>query len=103
MPFIAPSLAVPSGIFWEFWFLVIFVSGVSFILITLAPKFISSAETSLVFLLETVLGSLWIWGLLGQRPEGHEIAGGAVVTLAVIVVVVSAARRRSTPSSPPPA
>lgn len=102
MPFIAPSLVVPSGIFWEFWFLVIFVSGVSFILITLAPKFISSAETSLVFLLETVLGTLWIWGLLGQRPEGHEIAGGAVVTLAVIVVVVSAARQKSSTSTLPP-
>ncbi|MAH88390.1 MAG: hypothetical protein CMF26_07295 [Kiloniella sp.] len=101
MPFIAPSLTVPSGIFWEFWFLIIFVSGFSFILITLAPRFISSAETSLVFLLETVIGSLWIWGLLGQRPEGHEIAGGAVVTLAVLVVVMTAARQKPVPPSKP--
>lgn len=92
MPFFAPTLAIPSGVFWEFSFLIIFVSGFSFIFITLAPRFISSAETSLVFLLETVLGSLWIWWLIGQRPELHEIAGGAVVTLAVVVVVLSAVR-----------
>lgn len=92
MPFFAPTLAVPQGVLLEFGFLIIVVSGFSFIFITLAPRFISSAETSLVFLLETVLGSLWIWWLLGQRPELHEIAGGAVVTCAVIVVVLSAVR-----------
>ena len=72
-----------SGIFWEFWFLVIFVSGVGFILITLAPKFVS-AETTSCSCSKPCWGR-WIWGLLGQRPEGMK-AGGAVV--AVIVVVV---------------
>ena len=87
MPFLAPTLEIPSGVFWEFLFLIVAVSGLSFIFITLAPRWISSAETSLVFLLETLLGSIWVWLLLGQRPEGHEVAGGAVVGLAVVVVI----------------
>lgn len=94
MPFIAPTLAIPAGVFWEFSFLIIAVSGLSFIFITLAPRFISSAETSLVFLLETLLGTFWIWWLIGQRPEVHEIAGGAVVGVAVVVVVVSAVQTK---------
>ena len=104
MPFFAPTLEVPAGVFWEFAFLIIAVSGFSFIFVTLAPRWISSAETSLVFLLETLLGSIWIWLLIGQQPELHEIAGGAVVGLAVVVVVLSAVRAKAEPSpSPRPA
>ena len=104
MPFFAPTLEVPAGVFWEFAFLIIAVSGFSFIFVTLAPRWISSAETSLVFLLETLLGSIWIWLLIGQQPELHEIAGGAVVGLAVVVVVLSAVRSKAEPSpSPRPA
>lgn len=98
MPFFAPTLEIPSGVFWEFTFLIIAVSGLSFIFVTLAPRWISSAETSLVFLLETLLGSIWIWVLIGQRPEAHEIAGGGVVGLAVIVVVLTAVRAKGDPS-----
>jgi len=100
MPFLAPTLEIPSGVFWEFLFLIVAVSGLSFIFITLAPRWISSAETSLVFLLETLLGSIWVWLLLGQRPEGHEVAGGAVVGLAVVVVIFSGVRLKTKPRGP---
>ncbi len=56
----------------------------------------------LVFLLETLLGSIWIWLLIGQQPELHEIAGGAVVGLAVVVVVMSAVRAKDEPKNAPP-
>lgn len=101
MPFFAPTLEVPAGVFWEFTFLIIAVSGFSFIFVTLAPRWISSAETSLVFLLETLLGSIWIWLLIGQRPEVHEIAGGSIVGLAVVVVVLSAVRSKDEPKPKP--
>ena len=47
MPFFAPTLQIPAGVFWEFFFLIVGVSGFSFIFVTLAPRWISSAETSL--------------------------------------------------------
>jgi drug/metabolite transporter (DMT)-like permease len=69
------------------WMLVmgLFVVPVSFALISLGPRYLPAAEVSLLLLLETVLGPLWVWLALGETPGPWALAGGAVVvaTLAV--------------------
>ena len=55
------------------------VLPVSFILLTLAPRLITAPEVSLVTLLETVLGPLWVWLVIHEEPPVETLAGGAVI------------------------
>jgi drug/metabolite transporter (DMT)-like permease len=54
-------------------------------LISLGPRFISAPEVSLLMLLETVLGPLWVWLVISETPTPLAIVGGAIVVTALIV------------------
>ena len=53
--------------------------AIPFVLITLAPRFISAAEVNLFFLLETILGPLWVWFVIKEQPSTETIIGGVVI------------------------
>ena len=53
--------------------------AIPFVLITLAPRFISAAEVNLFFLLETILGPLWVWMVIKEQPSNETIIGGTVI------------------------
>ncbi|MEZ5476608.1 MAG: DMT family transporter [Thiolinea sp.] len=61
------------------------VSPVPFTLFVVSLRHISAAETSLIMLLESVLGSLWVWMLLAERPSNQTLLAGTLVlgTLAI--------------------
>ena len=61
------------------------VLPVSIALITLGPRFLPAPEVSLIMLLETALGPLWVWLALGEQPSWQALVGGGIliVTLAV--------------------
>jgi drug/metabolite transporter (DMT)-like permease len=46
-------------------------------------RLISAAEVALLTLLEVVLGPLWVWLFLHERPAALTLAGGAIVLAAV--------------------
>lgn len=48
-------------------------------LLTLGPRYIGSAEVSLLILLESVLAPLLVWAMLGENPGIWALWGGAVV------------------------
>lgn len=48
-------------------------------LMTMGPRYITSAEVSLLLLLESVLAPLLVWALLGEDPGIWALWGGAVV------------------------
>ena len=48
-------------------------------LMTMGPRYITSAEVSLLLLLESVLAPLLVWALLGEDPGLWALWGGAVV------------------------
>ncbi|MGC3874739.1 DMT family transporter [Halomonas sp. GXIMD04776] len=50
-----------------------------FTLIQRGPLYLPSAEVSLLFLLETVAGTLWVWWALGEQPSSLAFAGGALI------------------------
>ena len=35
--------------------------AIPFVLVTIAPRFITAAEVNLFFLLEVILGPIWVW------------------------------------------
>jgi drug/metabolite transporter (DMT)-like permease len=57
--------------------------GAGFLLFTAGARMIPVAETSLIGMLETVLGPLWVWLLLGEEPGARSIAGGLVILAAL--------------------
>lgn len=76
----------------------IVIMPLSFGLMTIAPKYITAAEVSLMLLLETVLGPLWVWLVLAERPPEQTLLGGAVVLSALVghsvISLVTVRRRR---------
>jgi len=55
------------------------------LLINSATRYLPSAEVALFYLLESVLGTLWVWYFLSEVPAQATLYGGALViaTLAV--------------------
>jgi drug/metabolite transporter (DMT)-like permease len=41
----------------------------------------------LITLLEVILGPIWVWLVLSERPDTATLAGGAVIMLAVVIQV----------------
>lgn len=58
---------------------------VSLTLITRATHHVAAPEVNLVALLETLLGPLWVWLAVGERPSGEVLAGGLLVVGAVTI------------------
>jgi drug/metabolite transporter (DMT)-like permease len=77
-----------AGSFLSQWPLLLghgFFIAVAASLMTLGPRYISSAEVSLLILLESVLAPILVWAALGEDPGIWALIGGAVV-LAVLLV-----------------
>lgn len=78
-----------------FWAIILglFLTPVAFTLVTVGPRYLTSAEVSLMMLLETTFGPLWVWLALGEVPARTALIGGAIVVIAVCVASYSAFRR----------
>lgn len=68
--------------------------------LTLGPRYISSAEVSLLILLESVLAPLLVWAVIDEDPGAWALIGGAVVIGALIISNLVALRRRKPALSP---
>jgi drug/metabolite transporter (DMT)-like permease len=59
--------------------------GLGLVLLTIGARLIPAAHVALISLLEVVLGPLWVWMALNERPSGATLAGGAVIVTAVLI------------------
>ena len=59
--------------------------AIPFVLVTLAPRFITAAEVNLFFLLETTLGPLWVWLVIKEQPSIETITGGFVIIVTIAI------------------
>jgi drug/metabolite transporter (DMT)-like permease len=73
--------------------------GLGLIFLSLGARLIPAAEVALITLLEIVLGPLWVWVALSERPGAATLIGGAIVLAAVMIQVRGAPAE---PSMPPP-
>jgi len=58
--------------------------GAASCLLALGPRYISSAEVSLLVLLESVLAPILVWVVIGEDPGQLAVIGGAVVISALL-------------------
>ena len=59
--------------------------AVGFLLFTAGARLIPAAETSLIGMIETVLGPLWVWLALGENPGLASFLGGTLIVGALLV------------------
>lgn len=63
--------------------------GLGLAFLTKGARLLPAAEVALITLLEVVLGPLWVWLALSERPGTATLAGGAVVLAAVALQAVA--------------
>ena len=59
--------------------------AIPFVLVTIAPRFITAAEVNLFFLLETIFGPIWVWLVIKEQPSLETIIGGIVIILTLAI------------------
>tara|TARA_B100001029_G_C15024357_1_gene432631 strand:- start:903 stop:1460 length:558 start_codon:yes stop_codon:yes gene_type:complete len=57
--------------------------AIPFVLVTIAPRFITAAEVNLFFLLETILGPIWVWLIIKEQPSFETILGGTIIIITI--------------------
>jgi drug/metabolite transporter (DMT)-like permease len=69
--------------------------GLGFALLTVGARLIPAAQVGLITLLEVVLGPVWVWLALDERPSTLTLVGGAIVIVAIVI------QTRAAPPSEP--
>lgn len=58
--------------------------GIGCVLMTIATRYLSAGEVGLLSLLETILGPIWVWLGIGERPTNIALIGGLIVIVALL-------------------
>lgn len=72
------------------------VLPISFFTLSLASRYTHASNVSLLMLLETVLGPVWVWLGIGEVPTLGMILGGAIVIVALAIFLLVPILRRKT-------
>ena len=59
--------------------------AIPFVLVTIAPRFIPAAEVNLFFLLETIIGPIWVWVIINEQPSVETLQGGAIIITTIAI------------------
>jgi drug/metabolite transporter (DMT)-like permease len=83
-PFASPGSADPRDLL-LLALLGITQIGLGSVFLTIGARLIPAGEVALITLLEVVLGPLWVWAFLSERPSTTTLVGGTIVLGAVLV------------------
>ena len=59
--------------------------AIPFVLVTIAPRFIPAPEVNLFFLLEVILGPIWVWLVINEQPSFKTIIGGFIIIITIAI------------------
>jgi drug/metabolite transporter (DMT)-like permease len=83
LPFAEPLTTAPRDLALLAFFGVGQFSG-GFLLFMVGARLIPAAESALLGMLETMLGPLWVWLVLNERPSSGTLIGGALILAALL-------------------
>jgi len=63
----------------------ILVMAIASALLAYAPSLLPAAHVAMFYLLETVLGPLWVWLAVGEEPSKMAFIGGTIVISTLII------------------
>ena len=61
---------------------------IPFMILTIAPKYAPAHEVALIFLMESVLGTAWVWFVINEVPPTNTIIGGIIILIAVSIFII---------------
>jgi drug/metabolite transporter (DMT)-like permease len=61
------------------------ITPFSRVLIFSETKFINASEVSLLMIIETVMGPIWVWMVLKEVPSSYTFIGGSIILLTLVV------------------
>ena len=61
---------------------------IPFIILTIAPKYTPAYQVYLIFLLESVFGTAWVWFVINEVPSINTIVGGFTLLSSVIIYTI---------------
>ena len=59
--------------------------AIPFVMVTIAPRFIPAAEVNLFFLLETIIGPIWVWLIIREQPSVETLQGGLIIIITIAI------------------
>jgi drug/metabolite transporter (DMT)-like permease len=77
--------------------------ALGFALLSVGARLIPAAQVALITLLETVLGPIWVWLALDERPSTLTLVGGLIVIVAIVIQTRAAPPPEPTGPGTPPA
>ena len=90
----AVAIAIGSGLSISSWdlglslFMGAFTIGLGIALVTWAASYLPAPEVSVLVLIESVTGPIWVWLFLGEGTTASALIGGAIVLGAVVLQTV---------------
>ena len=66
---------------------------IPFIVLTIAPKYAPAHEVALIFLMESVLGTTWVWFIIRESLPSNTIIGGTILLIAVSIFIFKTTRK----------
>ncbi len=84
--------AMPDGQIWPMVLTGAVVLPISFFSLSFAARHTPASNVSLLLLLETVLGPLWVWLILDETASPTMLLGGAIVVLSLAVYLLNERR-----------
>ena len=73
----------------------IFILPFPMYLLSLASRYTKATNVSLILLLESILGPIWIWIGIGEQPTNLTILGGIIVILSMIAYLIISENQES--------
>ncbi len=61
------------------------VLPISFAMITLGPRYLPAPEVSLILLVETILGPIWVWMALDEIPANSTLLAGILIVSTLLI------------------
>ena len=83
--FIIEQLKLQKSDVWIIPLMCIMCVAIPFVLVTIAPRFIPAAEVNLFFLLETIIGPIWVWLIIKEQPSIETLYGGAIIIVTIAI------------------
>ena len=76
----------------------IIILPISFAMITLSPRYLQAPEVSLILLIETILGPIWVWMVLEEVPHSRTLIAGALILGTLFIHTLLSLRQRQLPN-----
>lgn len=95
------AVALGAGLVISTWdlglslFMGAFTIGLGIACVTVAANYLPPSEVSILVLLESVLGPVWVWLFLNETTTANVLIGGAIVLGAVVLQTLGGVRKSS--------